>query len=194
MPEGPLRVVLAVKDPAQRRELRAMLERLGYGVAGEAADGFDALEQCRAQEPDAALLDESLPLLDGLAAADALREECPGAAVVLLTASGGREQALRAAQRGVAGMLVGPARARPRWAPCLELATAHARELRRLRRELERMSERLESRSLVEKAKGRMMESCGMSEQEAYDFLRKLSQTKKLSMRRVAEILLHAGR
>ena len=48
MPEGPLRVVLAVKDPAQRRELRAMLERLGYGVAGEAADGFDALEQCRA--------------------------------------------------------------------------------------------------------------------------------------------------
>ena len=56
------------------------------------------------------------------------------------------------------------------------------------------MSERLESRSLVEKAKGRMMESCGMSEQEAYDFLRKLSQTKKLSMRRVAEILLHAGR
>lgn len=193
MPEGPLRVVLAVKDPAQRRELRAMLERLGYGVAGEAADGFDALEQCRAQEPDAALLDESLPLLDGLAAADALREECPGAAVVLLTASGGREQALRAAQRGVAGMLVGPAR-EASLASCLELATAHARELRRLRRELERMSERLESRSLVEKAKGRMMESCGMSEQEAYDFLRKLSQTKKLSMRRVAEILLHAGR
>lgn len=193
MPEGPLRVVLAVKDPAQRRELRAMLERLGYGVAGEAADGFDALEQCRAQEPDAALLDESLPLLDGLAAADALREECPGAAVVLLAASGGREQALRAAQRGVAGMLVGPAR-EASLAPCLELATAHARELRRLRRELERMSERLESRSLVEKAKGRMMESCGMSEQEAYDFLRKLSQTKKLSMRRVAEILLHAGR
>lgn len=77
--------------------------------------------------------------------------------------------------------------------PCIELAVARSRKMQKLQKDIAKVEERLESRSIIEKAKGKIMERNGLCEQEAYDFIRKLSLTKNLSMRRVAEIILQAG-
>jgi len=77
--------------------------------------------------------------------------------------------------------------------PCIELAVARSREMQKLQKDIAKVEECLESRSIIEKAKGKIMERNGLCEQEAYDFIRKLSLTKNLSMRRVAEIILQAG-
>ena len=74
--------------------------------------------------------------------------------------------------------------------PSIELAVARSKDMRKLRKDMEQVSERLENRSIIEKAKGLVMTQEGMTEQDAYDYIRKLSQTKNLSMRRVSEIIL----
>ena len=90
---------------------------------------------------------------------------------------------------GVAGYLVKPIDEKS-LVPSIELAVARSKDMKRLRKDMQKVSERLENRSIIEKAKGQVMAQEGMSEQDAYDYIRKLSQTKNLSMRRVAEIIL----
>ena len=134
-------------------------------------------------------MDIKMPLLDGLSAARIMMEEDVDAAIVLLTAYSEREFIDSAKDLGVSGYLVKPIDEKS-LIPSIELAVARNREMRKLRRDIAKVSERLENRSIIEKAKGRIMERDGLSEQEAYDFIRKLSLEKGMSMRRVAEILL----
>ena len=94
-----------------------------------------------------------------------------------------------AKELGVSGYLVKPIDEKS-LIPSIELAVARHQEVRRLQRDMAKVSERLENRSIIEKAKGRIMERDGLSEQQAYDFIRKLSLTKGVSMRRIAEIIL----
>ena len=134
-------------------------------------------------------MDIKMPLLDGLSAARIMMEEDVDAAIVLLTAYSEREFIDSAKDLGVSGYLVKPIDEKS-LIPSIELAVARSKEMRKLRRDIAKVSERLENRSIIEKAKGRIMERDGLSEQEAYDFIRKLSLEKGMSMRRVAEILL----
>ena len=134
-------------------------------------------------------MDITMPLLDGLSAARIMLEEDVDAAIVLLTAYSEREFIDSAKDLGVSGYLVKPIDEKS-LIPSIELAVARSKEMRKLRRDIAKVSERLENRSIIEKAKGRIMERDGLSEQEAYDFIRKLSLVKGMSMRRVAEILL----
>ena len=187
-----LRVVIADDEPITRMDLKEILEEKGYQVIGEATDGFDALELCKNSSPDVVLMDIKMPLLDGLSAARILQEEHVPTAVVLLTAYSEKEFIEKAKASGVSGYLVKPVDEKS-IIPCIELAVARNREMQKLQKDIAKAEERLESRSIVEKAKGKIMESNGLNEQEAYEFIRKLSQTKKLSMRRVAEIILQAG-
>ena len=133
-----------------------------------------------------------MPLLDGLSAARILQQEQIGATIVLLTAYSEREFIDSAKEIGVSGYLVKPIDEKS-IIPCIELAVARSREMQKLQKDIAKVEERLESRSIIEKAKGKIMERNGLCEQEAYDFIRKLSLTKNLSMRRVAEIILQAG-
>ncbi|MGN0994781.1 MAG: ANTAR domain-containing response regulator [Butyricicoccus sp.] len=184
-----LRVVIADDEPITRMDIKEILTEKGYEVIGEVGDGFDAVEICKAQKPDLVLMDIKMPLLDGLSAARIMAEEGVDAAVVLLTAYSEREFIDSAKEIGVSGYLVKPIDEKS-LIPSIELAVARNKEMRKLRRDIEKVSERLENRSIIEKAKGRIMERDGINEQEAYDFIRKLSLTKGMSMRRVAEILL----
>ena len=109
--------------------------------------------------------------------------------VVLLTAYREREFINEAKEIGVSGYLLKPIDEKA-LAPSIELAVAQNREMRRLRHDILKVSERLENRTLIEKAKGVVMKKNGMSEQEAYDYIRKLGQAKNLPMRRVSEIIL----
>ena len=187
-----LRIVIADDEPITRMDLKEFLEERGYSVLGEATDGFDAIEMCKKIKPDLVLLDIKMPLLDGLSAARILQQEQIGATIVLLTAYSEREFIDSAKEIGVSGYLVKPIDEKS-IIPCIELAVARSREMQKLQKDIAKVEERLESRSIIEKAKGKIMERNGLCEQEAYDFIRKLSLTKNLSMRRVAEIILQAG-
>lgn len=187
-----LRIVIADGEPITRMDLKEFLEERGYSVLGEATDGFDAIEMCKKIKPDLVLMDIKMPLLDGLSAARILQQEQIGAAIVLLTAYSEREFIDSAKEIGVSGYLVKPIDEKS-IIPCIELAVARSREMQKLQKDIAKVEERLESRSIIEKAKGKIMERNGLCEQEAYDFIRKLSLTKNLSMRRVAEIILQAG-
>lgn len=189
MDKPALRVIIADDEPITRMDIKEILEEKGYDVIGEAADGFDAVELCKAKKPELVLMDIKMPLLDGLSAARIMMEEDVDAAIVLLTAYSEREFIDSAKELGISGYLVKPIDEKS-LIPSIELAVARNKEMRKLRRDIAKVSERLENRSIIEKAKGRIMERDGLSEQEAYDFIRKLSLDKGMSMRRVAEILL----
>ena len=184
-----LKVVIADDEPIIRMDLRELLEENGYEVCGEAADGFDAIDVCRQMKPDVVLMDIKMPLLDGLSAARIMSSEGIETTVVLLTAYREREFINEAKEIGVSGYLLKPIDEKA-LAPSIELAVAQNREMRRLRHDILKVSERLENRTLIEKAKGVVMKNNGMSEQEAYDYIRKLGQAKNLPMRRVSEIIL----
>ena len=184
-----IRVVIADDEPITRMDLKELLAEEGYQVVGEAADGFDAVEACKQTRPDLVLMDVKMPLLDGLSAARIVYEEGLADTVMMLTAYSERAFVEQAKDVGAAGYLVKPIDEKS-LIPSIELAVARSRDMKKLRKDMQKVSERLENRSVIEKAKGQIMDREGMSEQDAYDYIRKLSQTKNLSMRRVAEIIL----
>ncbi len=184
-----IRLVIADDEPIIRMDLKELLSAEGYEVVGEAADGFDAVEACRQQKPDLVLLDIKMPLLDGLSAARIIFEEGLADTIMMLTAYSEREFVREARAQGVSGYLIKPIDEKS-LIPNIVLAVARSREVKQLRREIRKVSDRLESRTAIERAKGRLMARQGMDEQTAYDYIRKLSQDKKLSMRRVSELIL----
>lgn len=184
-----LRILIADDEPITRMDLREMLEQAGYPVVGEASDGFDTIQLCKSLLPNVVLMDVKMPLLDGLAASRDIHEEYLADAVVLLTAYSDPEFVERARDAGVSVYMVKPVDERI-LIPNLELAVARGREQAQLSRDLQTMSSRLESRKLVERAKGLLMSEKGMSEQEAFDYIRKVSRDKNISMRRVSEVII----
>lgn len=184
-----LSVVVIDDEPITRMDLKEILESKGCHVLGEAGDGFDAIELCRKNNPDLVLLDIKMPLLDGISAAKIIHDEGLAETVVLLTAYNEKEFIEGAKKSGVGGYLVKPIDEKSLM-PSIELAVARSRDMKKLRQDYKEVSDRLESRKFIEKAKGIIMSQCNLSEQDAYDYIRNLSKRKEISMRRVAEIIL----
>jgi len=182
------RIIIADDESIIRMDLREMLGHLGYDVIAEAADGRTAVELARKLLPDLVIMDIKMPDLDGIAAADELARSRV-APVVLLTAYS--EQALigRAKEAGVCGYLVKPFR-ETELMPVIELALTRFGEMRDLEREVSDLKEALETRKLVERAKGVLMEVHGLRESEAFNRMRKTSMDNRKSMREVAEAIL----
>ncbi|MBO6132976.1 MAG: response regulator [Lachnospiraceae bacterium] len=184
-----LRIVIADDEPITKMDLNEMLTETGYEVVGEAADGFDAVECCRIHHPDLVILDIKMPYLDGLSAAKIINSESLADTIMILTAYDDKEFVERAKENGVSGYLVKPIEEKS-IVPSIELAVSCSKEIHRLKKDIEKANERLENRVIVEKAKGRIMQQQNMNEQEAYEYIRKLSQLKHLSMKRVSELIL----
>lgn len=184
-----LRIVIADDEPIMRMDMKEYLQGEGYDIVGEAADGFDAVEACKKNKPDLALLDIKMPLLDGLSAARIIQDEALADAIVLLTAYSETEFVEKAKDLGIAGYMVKPIDEKS-LIPNIELAVARSREMKKLRKDIRKVSERLENRAIIERAKGLIMQEQESSEQEAYEYIRRLSLEKGLSMRRVSEIIL----
>ncbi|MDD3279661.1 MAG: response regulator [Lachnospiraceae bacterium] len=188
-----MRVIIADDEPITRMDLKEMLENEGHQVVGEAADGFDAVEICRSEQPDLVIMDVKMPLMDGLTASQIVNEEQLADAVVLLTAYSDREFIEEAKKSGVSSYLVKPVDERS-FIPALEIALERGREMKKLKKDYNTISQRLENRTSIEQAKGVLMSRRGMTEQDAYDYIRKISRTKNVSMKRVADIILmHRG-
>lgn len=184
------RILLAEDESVARMDLREMLANLGYDVVGEAGDGRSAIDQARSLKPDLVIMDVKMPELDGISAARTLVEERV-APVLLLTAFSDQEFVEAASEAGVLGYIVKPfGEAEIR--PAIEVALARHGELRALRKELDDTKEALETRKMVERAKGLIMQSKGLTEAEAFRQIQKLSMNSRKSMREVAEAILLA--
>lgn len=182
------RIIIADDESIIRMDLREMLTHLGYDVIGEAADGRTALELATKLQPDLVVLDIKMPDMDGIEAAERLTQGGI-APVVLLTAYSEQNLINRAKQAGVSGYLVKPFR-ESELMPVIELALARFRDYQGLQVEVENLKDQLETRKLIERAKGILMEVHGLKETEAFNRMRRTSMDNRKSMREVAEAIL----
>jgi two-component system, response regulator PdtaR len=182
------RIIIADDESLIRMDLREMLGHLGYEVVAEASDGHSAVELAKKLLPDLVIMDIKMPDMDGIAAASELARDHI-APVVLLTAYSENSLIGRAKDAGVCGYLVKPFR-ETELMPVIELALARFNELRDLEREVTDLKEALETRKLVERAKGVLMEVHGLREADAFNRMRKTSMDNRKSMREVAEAIL----
>jgi len=187
-PAPKARIIIADDESIIRMDLREMLGHLGYDVIAEASDGRSAVDLARKLLPDLVIMDIKMPDMDGIAAADELGRGHV-APVVLLTAYSEQSLIGRAKDAGVCGYLVKPFR-ETELMPVIELALARFLEMRGLEQEVTDLKDALETRKLVERAKGVLMEVHGLRESEAFNRMRKTSMDNRKSMREVAEAIL----
>ena len=186
----PRRILIAEDEPLVRLDLREMLTGLGYQVVGEASDGATAVRLARETRPDIVIMDIQMPELNGLDAAQILTAENI-APVLLLTAYSQKELVERAQQVGVVGYLVKPFRDSD-IQPAVEVALARFEEFRAVREQVRTLEESLETRKIVDRAKGILMDTQGLKEADAFRRIQKLSMDARKSMREVAEAILLA--
>ena len=165
-----------------------MLDHLGYDVIAEAGDGQVAMDLARKLQPDLVVMDIKMPEVDGISAAEMLTRERI-APVVLLTAYSDQALVERAKEAGVVGYVVKPFR-EAELMPVIELSLARFEEFRTLQFEVGGLKDALESRKVVERAKGVLMDSQGLRESEAFHRIRKTSMDARKTMREVAEAIL----
>ena len=183
------RVVIVDDEPITRMDLAGMLSELGYHVVGEAADGFDAAEVCRAQKPDVVLLDVRMPVFDGFWAAETILKEGLAGCVIFLTAYNDRESIERAKEIGVAGYLVKPVEQRL-LLPTIEVAQAQSERLRQTREETIRTRRELADSKLIRRAQSVLARRDQITETQAYQLLRKLAMEKRTTMAALAQAVL----
>lgn len=180
--------MVAEDESLIRLDLTEMLEEEGYAVVGEAADGETALALVEQLRPDLVVMDVKMPRLDGITVAERIAA-ARLAPVVMLTAFSQRELVERAREAGALAYVVKPF-GRADLVPALELALARFDELRALEREVADLQDRLETRRLVEQAKGVLARRHGLDEAAAYRWVQRVSMDRRMSMRQVAELVL----
>lgn len=182
------RVVIAEDEALIRLDLKEMLEEEGYAVVGEAGDGETAVGLASEHRPDLVILDVKMPVLDGISAAEQIvsRRIAP---CLILTAFSQRDLVERARDAGAMAYLVKPF-TKSDLVPAIEMAVSRHEEIAALEREVGTLSERLETRKLVERAKGLLMAEHGWSEPQAFRWIQKASMDRRLSMRQVAQIVV----
>jgi response regulator NasT len=171
-------------------DLREMLTNLGYLVVGEVGDGRSAVNLARELKPDIVVMDIKMPDMDGIEAAAILTEE-KIAPVLLLTAFSQKELVDRATEAGVAGYIVKPFRESD-LGPAIEVALARFSEFRQLESEVGNLQEALETRKVVDRAKGILMDTQSLKEAEAFRKIQKMSMNTRRPMREVAEAIILA--
>jgi two-component system, response regulator PdtaR len=184
------RLLIADDEAIIRMNLRESLEELGYLVVGEASEGVSAVHMARQLRPDLALFDVKMPRMDGIAAAKTLYDE-QIAPVLLLTAYSGPDLVAQARDAGVSGYLVKPFRA-GELLPAIEIARIRWSERRSRRNELEQLQEQLETRKVIERAKGYLMDSQNLKEAEAFRKIQQLAMNSRKTMKEVAQAILLA--
>jgi two-component system, response regulator PdtaR len=183
-----VRILIAEDETIIRLDLRELLENAGFEVCAEAKDGIEAVELAASTQPELAILDVKMPRLDGIDAARRILEERP-IPIVMLTAYGQDELVSRAVEAGVFGYLVKPFREAD-LLPAIKTARARHEELAALRDEAESLSEALAARKSIERAKGLLMAKEGLTEQEAFERLRRASQLAGRPLKVVADALI----
>jgi response regulator NasT len=187
----PTRVLIAEDEALIRLDLKEMLEEEGYVVVAEVGDGQQAVDRARELTPDLVILDIQMPVLDGLSAAEQIAGDRV-APVIVLTAFSQRELVERARDAGAMAYLVKPF-SKNDLVPAIEVARARFAELTALDGEVRTLEERLETRKVVEKAKGVLMTHQGLSEAEAFRWIQRTAMNERTSMKALAQRILDEG-
>lgn len=184
------KVLIAEDEAIIRLDLKEMLEEDGFEVVGEAADGDAAVRLALEREPDLVILDVKMPGMDGLSAAEKINESSP-AAIVILTAFSQKELVQRAADAGAMGYLVKPFQ-KSDLMPAIDIALVRRAQMNAIRAEADDLADQLETRKVVDRAKGRLMDSQGLNEAEAFRVLQKRAMDERRPMKIIAQEVLDA--
>jgi response regulator NasT len=186
---APARRVLVAEDESLiRMDLIEMLREEGYDVVGEAADGAAAVEQAELLKPDLVVMDVKMPVLDGISAAKKIVEKRI-APVLILTAFSQRDLVERARAAGAMAYLVKPFN-KSDLVPAIEMALSRHEEITQLEQEVADLTERLETRKLIDRAKGMLQTKFGLSEPDAFRWIQKAAMDKRTTMRDVAQVII----
>ena len=184
----PIRVVIAEDEAIIRLDLKESLEAEGYAVIGETGRGDEAIDLVRMLEPDLIILDIKMPGMNGIDAAKVISDEGL-AAVILLSAFSQQDLIKEASNAGVLAYLVKPFQ-RSDLVPSIELALGRFEEISGLKQEAVMLRESLETRKLVDRAKGLLIDNYGLKESDAYRYLQKKAMEDRTTMKAVAEDVL----
>ena len=174
-----LRILLADDEAILRLDLREMLADAGHKIVGETANGQEAVKLAKELKPDFIIMDVKMPIMDGITAAKIIAADNI-APVLLLTAYSQQDIVEKASDAGVIAYLVKPVRER-------------FQEMHKLNLELDKLKESLETRKLLDRAKGILMAAHGMTEQEAYRKMQQFSMAKRISLKELAESIIAAA-
>jgi response regulator NasT len=182
------RVLVAEDESLIRLDLTEMLAEEGYQVVGEAGDGATAVRLAEELRPDLVVMDVKMPVLDGISAAERIVSQRI-APVLILTAFSQRELVERAREAGAMAYLVKPF-AKTDLVPAIEMALSRHEEIAQLESEVADLTERLETRKLVDRAKGLLQTRYGLTEPESFRWIQKAAMDKRTSMREVAQVVI----
>jgi response regulator NasT len=181
------RILVAEDETLIRMDLVEMLREAGYEVIAEASNGEEAIALADSHRPDLAILDVKMPILDGISAAEKIIHIAP---VLMLTAFSQKELVDRAREAGAMAYVVKPFTISD-LLPAIEIAVSRHREMKSLEAEVKDLHERLETRKLIDRAKGILMKALNLSEPEAFSWIQRSAMDRRISMKEVAEAVIN---
>ena len=187
----PVRVVIAEDEAIIRLDLKEILQEEGYDVVGETGRGDEAIDLVRSLAPDLVVLDIKMPGTDGLTAAREITSERL-AAVVILTAFSQRDLVDQAREAGVLAYVVKPFQ-KSDLLPQIEMALGRFRDIQNLEHDVRSLEEQLETRRLVERAKGILMDGLGMREADAFSWIQRTAMRERVTMKEIARRIIDDG-
>jgi response regulator NasT len=183
----PVRILVAEDEALIRMDLIEMLREAGYSVCAEATNGQEAIDLAREHRPDLCILDVKMPVLDGISAAQAIIDIAP---VLMLTAFSQRELVERARDAGVMAYVVKPFTIGD-LVPAIEIAVSRHTQMTSLAAEVADLHERLETRKLIDRAKGILMSALNLTEPEAFSWIQRAAMDRRLTMKEVAAAVIN---
>ena len=182
----PVRILVAEDEALIRMDLVEMLQEAGYTVVAQATNGEEAIALASEHRPDLAILDVKMPILDGISAAEKIISIAP---VLMLTAFSQRELVERARDAGVMAYVVKPFTIGD-LVPAIEIAISRHTQMRSLAEEVADLHERLETRKIIDRAKGILMKALNLSEPEAFSWIQRAAMDRRLTMKEVAHAVI----
>jgi response regulator NasT len=184
--QEPVRIVVAEDEALIRMDLVEMLGEAGYLVVAQASDGAEAISLVAEHKPDLAILDVKMPILDGISAAEEIIATCP---VLMLTAFSQRELVDRARDAGVMAYVLKPFTIND-LVPAIEIAISRHLQMKSLAAEVADLHDRLETRKIIDRAKGILMAALNLTEPQAFSWIQKAAMDRRLTMKEVAEAVI----
>ena len=184
--QEPVRIVVAEDEALIRMDLVEMLGEAGYLVVAQASDGAEAISLVAGHKPDLAILDVKMPILDGISAAEEIIATCP---VLMLTAFSQRELVDRARDAGVMAYVLKPFTIND-LVPAIEIAISRHLQMKSLAAEVADLHDRLETRKIIDRAKGILMAALNLTEPQAFSWIQKAAMDRRLTMKEVAQAVI----